>query len=296
MGGKLAIIMLHPTHSQPVYRMPVAHQRKAAFLSLLQMFVLAMTLLQLSTAPAWCDNPGDTTTAGMRENLGGNVPLELMFRDESGAPVQLSALITKPTIILPVYYSCSNVCAYQQGRMAGTLPLLQLQPGIDYQVISISFDENDTPELAARSKRTYLTAMRKPFPPEGWRFLTADRATIARFTTAIGYGFQRQGKEFIHPVVSVVVSSRGTIIRYLYGIAVLPKDLTLALSEAKSGISGASVRKLLEYCFSYDPQANSYVFNLLKVSATAVILCLAGFGIFLMLTGKQKRDAKRKPL
>ena len=227
------------------------------------------------------------SATGINEHLGSKIPLDLQFRDESGASVRLGDLISGPTIILPVYYNCTNVCAYQQGRMAGTLQILERTPVSDYRVISISFDETDTPETAARSKRTYLTAMRKPFPPEGWRFLTGDAASIRRFTDAIGYRFQRQGKDFIHPVASVVISADGTIIRYLYGIAVLPKDLALAIAEAKSGVAGASVRKMMEYCFTFDPVVKTYVFNLLRVSATVVILCTGGFLAFLIL-GRKK--------
>ena len=129
--------------------------------------------------------------------------------------------------------------------------------------------------------------MRKPFPAEGWRFLTGDADSIRRFTNAIGYRFQRKGKDFIHPVASVMISADGTIIRYLYGIAVLPKDLALAIAEAKSGVAGASVRKMMEYCFTFDPVGKTYVFNLLRVSATVVILCAGGFLAFLIL-GKKK--------
>jgi protein SCO1/2 len=230
------------------------------------------------------------TATGVVERLGTKIPLNLLFRDESGAIVRLGDLVSGPTVILPVYYGCRNVCAYQQGRLAGTLQNLERQPLIDYKVISISFDETETPEMAARSKRTYLTAIRKPFPAEGWRFLTGDAASIHRFTDAIGYHYQRQGNDFIHPVASVVVSADGTIIRYLYGIAVLPKDLALAIAEAKSGVAGASVRKLMDYCFTFDPKAKTYVFNLLRVSATTVILCAGGFLVFLLLTGRKRKQ------
>lgn len=242
--------------------------------------------------PSGAQTAAQEPSARIDERLGSKIPLDIDFRDESGAVVRLVDLINGPTIILPVYYSCSNVCAYQQGRMAGTLQVLERTPVSDYRVISISFDETDSPESAARSKRTYLTAMRKPFPAEGWRFLTGDAASIRRFTEAVGYRFQRQGKDFIHPVASVVISADGTIIRYLYGIAVLPKDLALAIAEAKSGVAGASVRKMLEYCFTFDPVGKTYVFNLLRVSATVVILCAGSFLLYLVLSGKKRKRSQ----
>ena len=143
--------------------------------------------------------------------------------------------------------------------------------------------------MAARSKRTYLTAMRKPFPSDGWRFLTGDASSISRLTNAAGYHVQRSGKDFIHPVASFVIAPDGTIVRYLYGIAILPKDLALALAEAKNGVAGASIRRLVEYCFTFDPTGKTYVFNLLRVSATVVILCTGSFLVFLLVTGKKRR-------
>lgn len=256
------------------------------------MFTVLMTLLMLltgfTTLSAAADLPGlEQQATGVDEKLNAKIPLDLVFKDESGKTVRLAEMITGPTVIMPVYYSCRSVCAYQLGKMAGTLQVLERRPIEDYKVISISFDETETPELAARSKRTYLTAMRKPFPPDGWRFLTGDADNIRRFTDSIGYRYQRSGKDFIHPVASVVVSADGTAIRYLYGIAVLPKDLALALAEAKSGVAGTSVRKMMEYCFTFDPVGKTYVFNLLRVSATVVILSAGGLLAFLVLGGKK---------
>lgn len=227
---------------------------------------------------------------GVEEHLGARIPLDITFRDESGAPVLLSDLVKGPTIILPVYYRCSNVCSVLQARMANVLQTLERKPVEEYRVISVSFDEEETPELAARSRHAYLSAMKKPFPAEGWRFLTGDSASIRRLTDALGYGFQRQRGEFAHPVVSIVVAGDGMIVRYLYGVSILSKDLALALVEARSGITGSSIRKLMDYCFSYDPAGRTYVFNLLKVSATVVILCTGGFLAFLLLSGRKRRQ------
>jgi protein SCO1/2 len=229
-------------------------------------------------------------TAGLDEHLGAKIPLDLTFRDEAGKPVTLAGLITGPTVILPVYYRCTNVCSVLQTRMATALQKLELKPVTEYRVISVSFDEQETPEMAARSRQTYLSAIRKPFPEEGWRFLTGDRASIRRLFDSAGFHFQRQGADFVHPVVSIMVAGDGTIIRYLYGLTVLPKDLALAITEARSGVAGASIRKVMDFCFTYDPVGKTYVFNLLRVSATTVIFVAGAFLVFLILTGKKRRS------
>ena len=130
--------------------------------------------------------------------------------------------------------------------------------------------------------------MNTPFPEDGWRFLTGDAASIRRLTEAAGYRFQRKGLDFIHPVASFVVARDGTIVRYFYGSTFLPKDLTLALIEARDGRVGTTIRKVVGYCFSFDPAGKTYVFNLLRVSATVVIICTGGFLVFLLLTGRKR--------
>lgn len=230
----------------------------------------------------------DTGRVGLDEQLGARLPLDLTFRDEDGRSVRLRDLITRPTVIAPVYYRCPNVCHFLQGELAQVLPQLKLNAGSDYQVLSISFDETETPELAARTRDTYLAAAGERIPPRGWRFLTGDPAEILRFTEAIGFRFQRVGSDFQHPVTLVVVSADGLIVRYLHGTRVLPKDLALALAEAKQGVVGTTIRKMVQYCFSYDPEQKTYVFNVLRVSATVILATLGAFFAFLLLTGKKR--------
>jgi protein SCO1/2 len=225
---------------------------------------------------------------GLDERLGEKIPLDLSFRDETGRTRRLGDLVTGPTIILPVYYSCTNVCTFMQGGLARVLPDIRQTPGVDYRVLSISIDENETSQLAAGSKRMYLAAMNGAFPSEGWRFLTGDSANIRRLTDSAGYRFERRGRDFMHPVASFVVAGDGKIVRYLYGTSFLSKDLTLALVEAGQGKTGATIRKVVAYCFSFDPKMKSYQFNLLRVSATVVILCCGSFFAYLMLTGRKR--------
>jgi len=226
---------------------------------------------------------------GLDEKLGDTIPLDLVFVDESGARVRLADLINKPTIIAPVYYRCPNVCHFLQGDLARVLPQLKLIAGSDYQMLSISFDETETPELAKRTRDTYYTAMSTPIPDGGWRFLTGDSDTIHALTDAAGFRFARSGSDFLHPVVFFVVTADGRIVRYLHGTRVLPKDLTLALYEARDGHVGTTIRKMVQYCFSYDPAQKTYVFNLLRVSATVILATLVVFLIFLIYGGKKKK-------
>jgi len=227
---------------------------------------------------------------GLDEKLGSRIPLDSEFRDDSGRTVRLGELVTGPTIIVPVYYSCTNVCNFLQQGLARALPAVKRMPGKEYRVLSVSFDETETPALAAKYKKMYLTAMNAPFPEDGWHFLTGDTRNILRLTESAGFHFRRSGRDFIHPVACFVVARDGTIVRYLYGTTFLPKDLTLALLEARDGKVGTTIRKVVGYCFSFDPAGKTYVFNLLRVSATVVFLSAGGFMAFLLLTGGKRRQ------
>ncbi|NJC89380.1 MAG: SCO family protein [Desulfuromonas sp.] len=229
-----------------------------------------------------------TDRVGIDEQLGARLPLDLNFRDEAGNLVRLRDLVTRPTVIAPVYYRCPNVCHFLQGEIAQVLPQLKLTASTDYQMLSVSFDETETPEIARRSRDTYLTAANGKVPAAGWRFLTGDLPAITALTDAAGYHFRRVGSEFQHPVAIFVVTPDGMIVRYLHGTSILPKDLALALAEAKAGVVGTTIRKMVQYCFSYDPQQKTYVFNLLRVSATVILTTLGLFLAWLLLTGKKK--------
>jgi protein SCO1 len=236
--------------------------------------------------------PDDGVQVGLDERLGAKIPLDLTFRDETGRLVRLRELITGPTIILPVYYGCTNVCTFLQNDLARVLPAIKRRPGVDYRVLSVSIDEKETPQLAAGVQKMYLESMNPPFPMDGWHFLTGDAANIRKLTDAAGYRFKRQGSDFMHPVASFVVAGDGLIVRYLYGTSFLAKDLALALIEAGQGKVGTTIRQVVGYCFTFDPAQKSYQFNLLRVSATVVILCCGGFFIFLVATsGRSKRHS-----
>lgn len=241
--------------------------------------------------PAASEQP--QSQVGLDERLGAHIPLDAAFRDETGRHVTLRELVTMPTVIAPVYYSCPNVCSFLQGGLARALTEVKLVPGKDYQVLSVSFDETETPEVARRSKAIYMDAMRQRFPREDWHFLTGDSENIRQLLDAAGYRFQRQGQDFLHPVAMFVVAADGKIVRYLHGTSVLPMDLTLALVEASEGRIGPTIRRVAQFCFSYDAESRRYVFNLFRVSATVILLTAGAFMAFLILRGRKNPDRPR---
>jgi protein SCO1/2 len=229
----------------------------------------------------------------LEEKLGHYLPADALFTDENGKKATLKDLIDKPTIIAPVYLGCTHECPLLLTGVSRVLGKMELnRPGTDFQVIALSFDDRDTPRIALDKKKNYLTAVGRPFPPDAWKFLTGDESNIRKFTDSIGFKFQRDGEhDFSHPLTLVVVARDGKIVRYLEGVSFLPFEVTMALAEASEGRVGAPGRRVLMYCFSYDPLKKSYVFNILKVTGTVMVLFVGSFFAYLMLSTKKKRGS-----
>jgi len=233
------------------------------------------------------ERPKDLSGIGIDEKLGQPVPLDLTFQDEDGNVVSLRELIHRPIILAPVYLHCPNVCSLLLQNLANALDKVPAEPGKDYIVLSVSFDETEKPGLAHQKKQIYLKMIQNPFPEDAWRFLTGDKENIAKLTDAIGFHFKRVGEDFEHPVSLIILAPDGKIIRYMYGADPLPFDLKLALVEASQGRIGPTIAKVVRFCFSYDPKAHKLVFNMLRVTGTVTLLFALSFILFLILKGKK---------
>jgi protein SCO1 len=275
------------------------------FQKLILLFVL-LTIWHWSTCPSLASEdthnhqhtpaeqnvlqPNPEATPGVTEKLGQIAAVDTVFTDEDGTLVTIQDLLNIATLVLPVYFNCPNVCDILQGNMTGILPKVQLQAGDEYQVLSVSFDPTDTPTLAKRRKNDFFNAMGNSFPSKGWRFLTGDDKNIAQFMASLGFQFQKQADSmYAHPVVAVAIAPGGKIVRYLYGDNFLPFDVTLAMTEANQGKTGVSLKRVLAYCFSYDPAGKRYVLNVTRIAGTAILSLLFVFVVALVLAGRKTR-------
>lgn len=252
------------------------------------LILLLATLFFQNTAQAHVEQPKDLSGIGIDEKLGQFIPLDLTFSDENGNPVSLKQLIHTPIILAPVFYRCPNVCSFLLFNLTGVINKLPSEPGKEYQVLTVSFDETEKPDLAFEKKKMYLKMIEKPFPEDAWRFLTGDKENIHKLTDAIGFHFKKQGEDFLHPVTLVILSPDGKITRYMYGTEFLPFDLKMALLEASEGRVGPTLSKVLRFCFSYDPKGRKYVFNTLKVTGIVTLLFALSLILFLVFKGKKK--------
>lgn len=232
-----------------------------------------------------------TGPVGVEEHLGEVLPADLTFLDEEGNPVTLGDLVDRPTALALVYYGCPSICGPLMNGMVDVFDRLDEVPGEDYRLLSISFDDRETPELARQKRDNFLKAFerRTPFPAPAWRFLTADAGTIRKITEGVGFKYQRAGEDFNHPAVLTVLSPKRKIVRYLYGISFLPFDVKMALAEAAQERTGPSIRTVLLYCFSYDAGSKTYTLNLLRVTATVTLAFLALFALYLVVSTRRHR-------
>ena len=228
---------------------------------------------------------------GVEEKAGKKISLETFFTDENGQKVKLSEIIDKPTVVLPVFYFCPVTCPMLLSNLAGALREVSFKAGTDYRVIALSFDEDDTHEIAKDSKAGYMNLLPDTFPESAWTFLTGEKQAIKSFTDAIGYRFKRTGdNNFVHPNAMVMIAEDGTIIRYFYGPVFLGGDIGMAVSEAQKGTPGISIKRILSYCLNYDPAGRRVVVTFLKICAALTMGGLILFFLFFLRKGNQKQE------
>ncbi|MFT5699105.1 MAG: protein SCO1/2 [Desulforhopalus sp.] len=218
---------------------------------------------------------------GVVEKGGEYLPLEATFTNEKGEKVSLGQLIDKPTLLLPVYFNCPRICSFDLANLALALQLTKIDRD-SFNIITFSFDDQETPKDAAKAKRNYSNMLKDYFSTDSWSFLTGDLHNIKLVTDSIGYTFKPAGAGlFLHPSAMVAVAKDGKIIKYVYG-AFLSGDIDLALSEADKGTPTTSIRRFLAYCLNGDPKRNQQIFTIMKVSIL-LLLGLGGFYLFRLL-------------
>lgn len=230
------------------------------------------------------------------EQLGGFIDFSARFRDENNQPVDLKTIFDKPVVLLPVYFMCTSVCNFLQANLANVLNLIQDIPGKDFNIISVSFSDDEDHTHARTSKRNYANLIRREMDLDNWYYLTGDRENILKLTRSLGYYFVKQKKNFyIHPSVLMVLAKDGKIIRYLYGPDFLPFDVGMALSEARKGEPGISIKRgVLSFCFDYDPENKTYVFKMFRITGTVILILLAGFVLFLIRPSRSRTKRGRQ--
>jgi len=224
--------------------------------------------------------PEQLARVDFEQHLGASLPVNAIFRDESGAPVQLGRYFgERPVVLALVYYECPNLCTVVLNGMLESLRNVRQTAGSDFDVVVVSIKPGDSPALAADKKHTYTMRYGRPGSAKGWHFLTGDAPNIRQLAEAIGYRYiyEPQSKQYAHASGIVIATPQGKVSRYFLGIEYPPKDVRVALSDASDSKVGSLANRLLLLCFHYDPQTGRYSLIITRA------IQLAGMGTVLLL-------------
>lgn len=281
--------------------------RAKGVLSLRALLVLAccLCLLPASRAGAQVAGYGDKTMGENRgdqlptvlqrvqvtQHLNAQLPLQAPFRDDTGAPVTLGKYFDgkHPAVLSLVYYNCPMLCSEEMDGLTGALEMVRLRPGKDFQIVFVSIDPSETPQLAAAKKAFYVRRYGQPGTADGWHFLTGPKSSIDAVSGAVGFGYVKvpgpDGKlsQYAHASSIQIATPQGRLAQYYLGVEYSPKDVLLGLIDASGHKIGSPVANILTYCYHYDPQINRHSLMVVRVVQMGGMITVAGLGGFIFL-------------
>lgn len=253
-------------------------------------------LAQIVTEPPAERLPPQLGKVGIEQRLNQQVPLDLTFRDESGAPVRLRDYFQsgRPVVLSLVYYKCQILCNQVLSSLAGALRYVKFDAGTDYEVLTVSFDPTETPEMASDAKAKYLAIYGHPGAANGWHFLTGQEASIRALSDAVGfhYHWDKGSDQFAHATGIMLLTPDGRVSQYYYGAKYFPSDLRLGLIQSSQNRIGTLADQIVLFCYHYDPRIGRYgaiVTRVIQLSGGFTLLVFGSILCFLFLTDPNRR-------
>jgi len=244
----------------------------------------------IMSPPANVRPPG-LLNVGIEQHLDEQIPADLNFRDETGKPVRLGDYFgKKPLILNLVYYNCPMLCNEVLAGLESAMRVMKFDVGKEYDVLTVSFDPRETPEMATKKKAEFLKRYGRAGASDGWHFLTGPQESIDALTKAAGFQYQYDPKtgQFAHATAIALLTPEGKIAQYYYGVEYAPKDLRLGLIQASQNKIGTLADQVLLYCYHYDPNTGKYgaiISRVLQLSALATVLGLGTLMVVLIRLG-----------
>ena len=274
--------------------------RKMAAMSCAVLCCAAMSVCALAQVSSYGDKQaGDNSGnelprvlkgVGVSQHLNQQLPLNAAFVDEAGKPVVLGDYFGKrPAVLSLVYYNCPMLCSEEMDGLTSSLEMVKLTPGKDFDVVIISIDPTETPEMAAKKKAFYLKRYGRPETAAGWHYLTGQKPAIDAVTDAVGFGYVRVPgpdgtlSQFAHASSVELVTTDGKLAQYYLGVEYSPKDMMLGLIQSSDNKIGSPVANILTYCYHYDPETNKQSLRVARVVQFGGMVTVAGLGGFIFL-------------
>ena len=231
-------------------------------------------------------------STGIEQKMGAQVPIDLPFTDEVGNGVTLRQYLGKPVILALVYYQCPSLCNMVLNGVLRSVKSITMSAGDQYNIVAISFDPRETPEMADAKKVSYVKGYDREGAEQGWHFLTGPEASSKTLADAVGfrYAYDAVNNQYAHGSAIMILTPEGRVSRYFYGIDYPARDVRLGLVEASNRRIGKVVDAVMLYCYHYDPSNGKYglvIMNVLRVAGLATVATLATFMIIMF-----RRDLK----
>ena len=238
----------------------------------------------MAFAQATLDSVPELRKIDVVEHLGDTIPLDLHFTNDQGQAVTLRQYFGhgEPVLMNLAYNNCPMLCSVVLDGVANGVHDLDLRPGKDYQILTVSIDPNETVKTAFGRQHRYSEAVGEMGKPDGWTFLVGDSTQSRALANALGfiYYYDEDLKQYAHPAVTFLLTEDGVISRYLYGLEYKERDLRLGLLEASEGKIGTTIDRIVLYCFHYDPDAKGYVAfagNIMRLGGAITLVLLGTF-------------------
>lgn len=241
--------------------------------------------------------PAALMGVGITQRLQDAIPLNLVFRNSQGKAVRLGQYFgSKPVILSLVYYTCPMLCPLEEQGLLQSLKQLRFTAGKQFNVVTVSFNPHDTPQIAAQKRKLYLGEYGRKAALRGWYFLTGSRASITALTQAVGfhYRYDRQTHNFAHAVAIMVITPQGRLAQYFYGIRYAAGNLRLALVQASHNKIGSPVDQMILFCYHYNPVSGKYSLmfsRLLAIGGALMLLTLGGLVLILSRSSRRRASA-----
>jgi protein SCO1/2 len=247
------------------------------------MFLLLANSGALAGVPDRTDPiPRRAQAIDVTERLGQSVGLNEVFVDQAGRTRNFGEFFDgrRPTLLTMNYSNCPMLCSLHLNGVATALKDMKSELGVDYRIVTVSFDPQDTSDRLAKMRSRFLHDYGRPVADESaWTFLHGTESSIHAVARAVGisYAYNEERKEYLHPAVAIVLSPQGKITRYLYGLELVPKTVHLSLVEASAGKVGTTLDRLILYCFHYDSSEGRYApaaMNIMRVAGLVAALAV----------------------
>jgi protein SCO1 len=236
--------------------------------------------------------PAILDKVGIDQKIGQQLPLDAVFKDETGRDVKLGDYFgTRPVVMALAYYECPMLCMQVINGMTGALKTLSFDAAKDFDVVVVSINPAERPALAAEKKATYLDQYARPQTAAGWHFLTGSEPSIKAVAAALGfrYAYDEQIGQYAHGAAIYVATAQGIVARYFLGVEFPPTHLRYALIEASNNKLGTVADQVLLFCYHYDPATGKYGVAILRAVRIGGVLTVAALLTFLFVSLRRER-------